>query len=108
MDSDYQMSNKEFDRRTNGDELHWMQQAQLEFYEIYSDKLKKLENGIYSRKLKKLTKEMLANLPEFCEQPEDWEHLARCIQIVKDFKNPIDFIEEDSIIEDYFFNPPEE
>ena len=95
MDSDYQMSNKEFDRRINGDELHWMQQAQLEFYEIYSDKLKKLKE------------EMEANLPEFCEHPHDWEHLARCFEIVEDGKNPIDFIEEDSVIEDYFFYPPE-
>ena len=56
MDSDYQMSNKEFDRRTNGDELHWMQQAQLEFYEIYSDKLKKLEKRESYEKLIKLGK----------------------------------------------------
>lgn len=96
MDSDYQMSNKEFDRRTNGDELHWMQQAQLEFYEIYSDKLRKLRD------------EIEANIPHFIEYPHHWEHLSRCFEIVEDGKNPIDFIEEDSIIEDYFFNPPEE
>ena len=60
-----------------------------------------------ANELKKLKEEMEANLPEFCEHPHDWEHLARCFEIVEDGKNPIDFIEEDSVIEDYFFNPPE-